>query len=164
MPAISTNQPRPVLVAPPPPPYRVLRRIGLGGMSEVFLGLTQGVGVETRPIVIKRLRPELANERTFVDMFLDEARLSVRLRHPNVVRAFQVGWLDGGYYLTMEALHGLTLKQLVERTAPEGGLALPLSLRVVSDLLLALHYVHELTDGVGRPLGIVHGDVSPHNV
>jgi eukaryotic-like serine/threonine-protein kinase len=146
-----------------PPRYRILSRIGSGGMGEAFLAVMHCVGGATKPVVLKRLWPVLALNRDFAAMFLDEARLSLRLNHPNVIHAYEAGWQDG-FYLALEHMEGVSLKQLILRLAPEGGLALPLALKVVSEVLAGLEYVHELREVDGRPLGIVHRDVSPHNV
>src|SRR5204862_7042519 len=141
------------------PRYRTLSRIGSGGMGEVFLAVMECPGGVTKPVVLKRLWPSLANNEQFVAMFLDEARLSLRLNHPNVVHSYELGWQDGGFFLAMEALEGSSLKNVIIKTAPEG-LSLPLALRVVMDLLSALEYIHGLRDVDGTPLDIIHRDVS----
>jgi serine/threonine protein kinase len=147
-----------------PSRYRIVNRIGAGGMGEAFLAVMQCVGGASKPVVLKRLWPALATNPDFVAMFLDEARLSLRLNHPNVVHAYEVGWLDDGYYLSMEHIDGVSLGELVLRLVPDGTLRLPVALKVVSEILAALEYVHDLTDVTGRPLGIIHRDVSPQNV
>ena len=146
------------------PRYRLVSRIATGGMSEVFLALMSGALGATKPVVIKRLWPELAKDPTHVQMFMNEARLSLRMAHPNVVHAFESGADDDRHILALEHLDGQSLKHLIEAAAQNGGLGLPLAMKIVCDVLMALEYVHGLQDFSGRPLHIVHRDVSPQNV
>ncbi len=146
------------------PRYRLVSRIATGGMSEVFLALMSGALGSVKPVVIKRLWPELAGDPAHVQMFLDEARLSLHMAHPNVVHAFESG-IDGDrHFLALEFLDGQSLKHLIEAAGPDGGLSLPLALKIICDVLAALQYVHDLPDLSGRPLRVVHRDVSPQNV
>lgn len=146
------------------PRYRLVSRIATGGMSEVFLALMPGPLGSVKPVVLKRLWPELANDPAHVQLFLDEARISLQMAHPNVVHAFESG-IDGDrHFLALEYLDGQSLKHLVEASAPSGGLSVPLAIKIVCDVLTALEYVHNLTDLSGAPLHIVHRDVSPQNV
>jgi serine/threonine protein kinase len=144
--------------------YRLVSRIATGGMAEIFLALMPGVCGSVKPVVIKRLWPELARHAEFVEMFLDEVRLSLNLHHPNVIHAYEFGRDRQQHYLAMEYLDGQSLKHIVDRMTPEGGLILPLSLKIISDVLAGLEYIHALTDLGGTPMGIVHRDVSPQNV
>jgi eukaryotic-like serine/threonine-protein kinase len=153
-------------LAPPRevPRYRLVSRIATGGMSEVFLALMSGTLGSIKPVVIKRLWPELASDPTHQQMFLDEARLTLRMAHPNVVHAFESGVDDDRHFLALEYLDGQSLKHLIEAAGQNGGLGLPLAMKIICDVLMALEYVHELEDLSGRPLHIVHRDVSPQNV
>ena len=146
------------------PRYRLVSRIATGGMSEVFLALMSGALGSTKPVVIKRLWPELANDRTHVQMFLDEARLTLRMAHPNVIHAFESGVDEDRHFLALEYLDGQSLKHLIEAAGQKDGLGLPLAMKIICDVLMALEYVHDLQDLSGRPLHIVHRDVSPQNV
>ena len=146
------------------PRYRLVSRIATGGMSEVFLALMWAACGSAKPVVIKRLWPELARDPEHVALFLDEARISLQMSHPNVVHAYESG-LDGErHYLTLEYLNGQPLKHLFDGAAVEGGVSLPLALKIICDVLAALEYIHDLQDLSGLPLGIVHRDVSPQNV
>jgi tRNA A-37 threonylcarbamoyl transferase component Bud32 len=115
--------------------------------------------------VIKRLRPGLADEESFRDMFLDEARLAARLNHPNVVHTYEVGEHDGVYFIAMEYLEGQPLNAIAREAEKRGTpLSADMSARIISDALAGLHHAHTLTDFDGRPLGIIHRDISPHNL
>jgi serine/threonine protein kinase len=144
--------------------YRLVSRIATGGMAEIFLALMPGACGSLKPVVIKRLWPELARHAEFFEMFLDEVRLSLNLQHPNVIHAYEFGRDGQQHYLAMEYLDGQSLKHIVDRLKPEGGMILPLSLKIISDVLAGLEYVHALTDLSGTPMRIVHRDVSPQNV
>jgi tRNA A-37 threonylcarbamoyl transferase component Bud32 len=146
--------------------YQELARIGRGGMAEVFLAVVRGAAV-SKLVVLKRIWPELASDPTFAAMFLDEARLSVRMSHPNVVQTYEVSDQDGRMTIAMEYLDGQPLSKVLNRLTAASGMAeltLALRLRIVIEILAGLAHVHELTDYDGRPLGVVHRDVSPHNV
>ena len=134
-------------------------------MATVYLARLSGVGGFQRFVAIKRLHPHLAREPEFIEMFLDEARLAARIHHPNVVPILEVGASEEGYYLVMEYVEGDTLARLLARSAQTGRApARPVGLRVIIDMLAGLHAAHELKDDDGKPLGIVHRDVSPQNV
>jgi len=134
-------------------------------MGIVYLAVAQGDAGFTKLKVVKRLRSELASDPRAVTMFLDEARLAARLSHPNIVQTNEVGF-DGRYpFLEMEYVEGQSLDAL-RRRASAAGAAIPIetSLWIVTQILAALDYAHELRDIDGTPLAIVHRDVSPHNV
>jgi serine/threonine-protein kinase len=132
-------------------------------MAEVFLATSRGVGGFNKLLVVKRLRDIFATDPSFVAMFLDEARLAARLNHPNVVHTYDVGEEHGAHFLAMEYIEGQSLHGIFQRL---GRAAVPrrLHLRILADVLAGLHAAHELTDYDGQPLGVVHRDVSPHNV
>jgi serine/threonine-protein kinase len=133
-------------------------------MSEVFLALMSAACGSAKPVVIKRLWPELTQLPDYVQLFLDEARLSLQMRHPNVIHAYESGQDGTRHYLTLEYLDGQSLKHVLGAVAANGGMSLPLALKVICDVLAALEYTHDLQDLSGRPLRIVHRDVSPQNV
>ena len=143
-----------------PSRYRLLRRIGSGGMAEVFLA----VNGQCELVVCKRIWPDLAGDPDFIAMFLDEAGLCARMNHPNVVRTHEVGREGDQYIIAMEYLRGHSFKHVTARLTQRGGLPLELHLRVLVDVLAGLDHAHQLTDEHGRPLGIVHRDVSPQNI
>ncbi|HEU4405418.1 MAG TPA: protein kinase [Polyangiaceae bacterium] len=145
--------------------YRIVARLGGGGMADVYLGVASGLVGFTKLSVVKVVKREIASEPEHVKLFLDEARISARLNHPNVVQTNEVGEDQGTYYLVMEYLEGQTLRRAMRPEVGGGGRgALPMFLRALSDVLAGLHYAHELCDYDGRQLGVVHRDVSPHNV
>ena len=141
--------------------YEILGKLATGGMAELFLA-RDGRSGEVR--VLKRMLPHLGDDAEFVRMFRDEARLARRLHHPNIVRAIDIGACDA-HFFTMEHVHGEDLRAIVEaaRTRQEN-IPLPHILTIVLGLTAALHHTHEQTDEAGRPLHIVHRDVSPTNV
>ena len=115
--------------------------------------------------MLKRIWPELAAEPEFVEMFLDEARLSLRLNHPNVVQTYEVLTDNGQLAIAMEYLHGQPLTRVLNRMLRgPNQLSLPLRLRILTGVLAGLDHAHTLTDLDGTPLGVVHRDVSPQNV
>jgi serine/threonine-protein kinase len=145
--------------------YELLGEIASGGMATVYLARLTGVGGCQRFVAMKRLHPHLANEKEFVEMFLDEARLAAGIHHPNVVPILEVGASPVGYYLVMEYVEGDTLARLLARAASRGKRIPPSNvIRVALDMLAGLHAAHELRDDRGQPINLVHRDVSPQNV
>ncbi|HEY6558123.1 MAG TPA: serine/threonine-protein kinase [Polyangiaceae bacterium] len=147
--------------------YRVLARLGGGGMAEVYLAVAGGPGGFNKLQVLKVLRPDLpeADRADFTRMFQDEARLAARLNHPNIVQSHGFGSEAGHDFIAMEYLDGQPLNRIQERAwQNEGAFPLELQLFVLAQMLDALDYAHTLTDYDGTPLHIVHRDVSPQNV
>jgi hypothetical protein len=140
--------------------YRLGGRIGGGGMAEVFRGTLVGLEGFARPVAIKRMLPALSADQSFADMFKNEARLASLLAHPNIVSVLDFDRdEEGRLFIVMELVDGKDLREL--QTA--GRLPIAVSAFVIAQTLRALAYAHELTTQ-GRPLGMVHRDVSPHNV
>ncbi len=145
--------------------YQLFASLGRGGMADVFLSVARGQMGFNKLAVIKRLRAALAEEPAFRNMFLDEARLAARLSHPNIVHTYEVGEQNGVYFIAMEYLEGQSLnKVLKEALRRKEGIEPEIGARVVADALSGLHYAHDLRDYDGRPLSIIHRDVSPHNI
>ena len=155
--------------------YRLLERLGRGGMAEVFKAKSFGVEGFEKVLVIKRILPELARRPDFVSMFIHEAKLAVRLSHANIVQVFDLGLAPGGevdgvalpdsYYIAMEYVHGLDLSSLLGRCRREHqALPLQMGIYVASEIAKGLDHAHRRRDEQMRPLGIVHRDVSPQNV
>jgi serine/threonine protein kinase len=144
--------------------YQLLARLGQGGMSDVFLAVTQGRGDFQKLLVIKVLRAALAEDPRYIQMFHDEARLSARLNHPNLVQTYEVGETDGHHYIAMEYLDGQSLSYIRERFHRIGRLPITFALKIVRDALEGLAYAHDLTDYDGRPLQVVHRDATPQNI
>jgi serine/threonine-protein kinase len=145
--------------------YRLLKRLGIGGMAEVYLAETIGTAGFQKRLVVKRVLPELQANPSFIEMFLDEARLAAQLTHPNIAQTFDLGEADGSYFIAMEHVPGVTLRTLFKRLDEQGAeFPVGAALRVMAQLLEALDYAHGLADDGGRPLKIVHRDVTPANV
>ncbi len=134
-------------------------------MAEVHLASATGIEGFEKLVVIKRILPQYATDRTFVSMFLDEARLAATLHHPNVVQVFDIGSDNGYYYFAMEYVQGEDVRALLSR-AQKAKKPIPLgcAVAIVLDVCRGLHYAHQRRDAMGRPLGIVHRDVTPSNV
>ncbi len=145
--------------------YAIFDEIASGGMATVYLGRLMGSGGFTRTVAIKSLHPQFAKDPEFVTMFLDEARLAARIRHPNVVPTLDVVASRGEVFLVMEYVQGESLSRLARTLHARGErVPLPILLRIMSDALQGLHAAHEARDERGVPLDIVHRDVSPQNI
>jgi eukaryotic-like serine/threonine-protein kinase len=141
--------------------YRVLRRIAVGGMAELFLARAP----DGREVVLKVLLPHLAAEPEFVELMGDEARLMERLEHPGLVRVYGHGRTERGPAIAMELVEGLSLGALLRHAGRSGaGLPVGVSLGIADRLLAALEHLHGLRDEQGRSLEVVHRDVTPGNV
>lgn len=147
--------------------FRLLRLLAVGGMGELYLAIARDPEIEglEQLVVMKRILPEFAADRSVVTMFLIEARIAARLDHPNVVRVFDMGKADGSLYFTMEYLHGADLGRLYDAAKARGGdFALGHAITIIMSVCCGLHFAHEMRRVDGRPMGIVHRDVSPGNV
>jgi eukaryotic-like serine/threonine-protein kinase len=145
--------------------YKILRRLGKGGMAEVFLARQEGIAGFRRLTVIKKLLPQFSQVGDVAEMLLDEARIAAQLTHPNIVQIYELGRDGGSYFIAMEYVDGCDLATLarIERHR-QSRVPLRLTLRVVSEAAMGLDYAHRQTGLDGRPLSIVHRDVSPHNL
>jgi len=145
--------------------YRFVDRLAVGGMAEVFVAVAQGAEGFEKPVVIKRLLPELASHPRFQQMFLDEARIMLSLQHGNIVQILDMGRMEGVPYLALEYVDGRDLRTVLRRaeelqtTVPHG-----LAAYIAREVCRALDYAHRKTDDQGRPLNIVHRDVNPANI
>jgi serine/threonine-protein kinase len=146
--------------------YEVLTKLASGGMAVVYVASAGGVGGFARLVALKVLHANLAHEEEFISMFLDEARLAARIRHPNVVPTIDISdTIDTGYFLVMEYIEGDHLGALLSSSHKQGErISVPVVLRIVMDALGGLGAAHELRDDNSKPLNIVHRDVSPHNI
>ncbi len=143
--------------------YEVVAELGAGGMASVYLARLRGPAGFAKLFAIKRVHPHLAKNRLFVDMFLDEARIAAALQHPNVAQVIELGD-DGAHFIAMEYLHGEHLAAVARAARDIGGLPIPIACWLVARAADGLHHAHEARDENGQPLGIVHRDVTPHNV
>jgi eukaryotic-like serine/threonine-protein kinase len=145
--------------------YRVLEKIAAGGMAEVYRAESAGVEGFKKTVAIKRVLPHLAGKKQFIGMFLDEARLSAHLSHSNCVQVFDIGVGDDTFFIVMEYVDGADLKGVIEFCKKRGH-TVPVEESVLTCVKICegLSYAHELRDGSGVPLHIVHRDMSPPNV
>ena len=143
----------------------LLREIASGGMGTVYEGLQLGAEGFRKTVAVKVIRPELTCNAEFVRMFVSEAKLVADLVHENIVQIYQLGRADSHYYMTMEFINGVSLREFIERHK-ERGLRVPVEIAafVASRVCRALDFAHKRRDKDGTPLGIVHRDVSPGNI
>ncbi|MGV3625635.1 MAG: protein kinase domain-containing protein [Archangium sp.] len=145
--------------------YQLLKKLATGGMAQIYLARQVGPEGFEKLLVVKRILPHLAENDDFITMFLDEARIAARLNHPNIVQIFDLGAQDDSYFIAMEFIHGEDVRR-VWKHAERQGKPIPLALicRIIIDACAGLDYAHKKTDQSGRPLGIVHRDISPQNI
>lgn len=140
--------------------YEVGERLGGGGMAEVFRATIRGAEGFSRPVAIKRIKRSISTDKGFAELFVTEARLAAKLHHPNVIQTLDFDRDENGcFYLVMELIDGVDLRTL-EKSGP---VSVSASCFIVSELLRALDYAHELVED-GRPVTIIHRDISPHNI
>jgi len=144
--------------------YRLVARLATGGMAEIFLARLQGAAGFEKLVCIKRILPHLARDKQFVAMFLDEARIAARISHPNVCQVFELGELEGSYYIAMEYLEGVPLACFRGRDyvhdMPDPRLVAGIAIQACE----ALHHAHQLKNIDGSVMEVVHRDVSPQNL
>lgn len=145
--------------------YRVVERLASGGMAEVFIAESAGIEGFKKRVAIKRVLPSLSEKKRFISMFLDEARLSAHLSHSNCVQVFDIGVGDNAYFIVMEYVDGADLKAIIDYQK-NAGRTFPMEVAVLIAVRICegLTYAHELTTVEGKPLHIVHRDMSPPNV
>ncbi len=146
--------------------YTITERVDSGGMAEVFRGVAESLHGFKKSVAIKRILPSLTKNKKFVSMFLDEARLSLHLQHANVVHVFDIGVADKAYFIVMEYVDGCNLKHVLEHQRKYNRRIPPAqTLYVMLEVCKGLAYAHAAEDPEsGRPLGIVHRDISPPNI
>jgi serine/threonine protein kinase len=145
--------------------YRLLARLGTGGMAEVLLGRVDGPAGFSKHFAIKRMRPELTAHREFVDLFLEEARTASLLSHPNICQVNELSTADGDYFMVLEYLDGVPISSvLVKALSQPTALPIRFLVGVVQQACEGLHYAHEMADEHGRPYHIIHRDISPPNL
>ncbi|MDF2692044.1 MAG: Protein kinase [Labilithrix sp.] len=147
------------------PRYRILGPVASGGMGSVLLAVAKDAKGAARPVALKQLHAHLANDPRMVEMFVDEARIASRLSHPNIVRVNDVEMINDDVVLVMDFIEGVPLSTLQRKLRDDKRpMPLPIARRIAHDVLLGLHAAHELRDDRGVLLGVIHRDVSPHNV
>ncbi len=134
-------------------------------MAEIFLGRSASLDGFEKELVIKRIRPDVGDASKFFSMFIDEARISISLSHPNIVQVFDFGEVEGSYYLAMEYVHGCDVARLCYLSGVRGkGLPPPLALVIMGETVKGLEYAHNKKSKHGDPLNVVHRDISPQNI
>jgi serine/threonine protein kinase/Flp pilus assembly protein TadD len=145
--------------------FVLVDRIAQGGMAELFLAKRRGVEGFEKTVAIKRILPELSWNREFVSMFINEAKIAARLSHPNIVQIFDFGKIDTYYFIAMEYVHGENLRDILKRSAERGvKISAEIAASIIARACAGLDHAHRKTDETGRPLRIIHRDVSPQNV
>jgi serine/threonine-protein kinase len=146
-------------------PYQLVDRVAIGGMAEVFKAKRAGVEGFEKVVAVKRILPHLSYNNEFVEMFVAEAKLVAGLHHPNIVAIFDLGKIGSSYYIAMEYVNGADLRSILKKLR-ERNLRMPIDLAigVVSAVAAGLNHAHQSKDSEGRPLKIVHRDVSPQNI
>jgi serine/threonine protein kinase len=146
-------------------PYELVAELGRGGMATLYLAQRVGPGGFARQVAVKVVHAEHQSDPHFVTMFLDEARLSARVQHPNVVHVEELGEHEGQHYLVMEYVDGVTLADVLRALGQQQKmLPVEVAVSIAAQAADGLHGAHESTDPHGRPLGLVHRDVSPSNI
>jgi serine/threonine protein kinase len=145
--------------------YLLVEHIATGGMAEVYRAQYTGIEGFAKELVVKRLREEFVERPEIVQMFLDEARVAATLTHNNVVHTYDLGEIDGEYFIAMELLVGQELVAVLRRAGATGTtVPLDIALGIVMQALEGLHYAHSRLDDTGQPLGLVHRDINPTNI
>ena len=146
--------------------YELVKRLAVGGMAELYLATSPGLKGFKHSLVLKKLLPELASDRAFVEMFLGEARIAGELNHPNIAHVYEVGEANGAYFIAMEYVDGPNLRAVSNGARRAGKPISPyLAAKIVSCVCDGLGYAHDLRDPEsGEPLRIVHRDISPENI
>ena len=146
-------------------PYRLIRQIAVGGMAEIHLAKTTGIAGFEKYVALKMIHPNFAEDEQFIQMLVDEAKIAVQLTHGNIAQTFDLGRVGETYYITMEFVDGADLYKILRRGS-EQDVEMPLDVCafIGKEIASALDHAHRKKDHIGKPLGIVHRDVSPQNV
>ena len=145
--------------------YYLYERIAVGGMAEIYKAKMYGVDGFEKNMVVKQILPQYAKHKEFIQMFIDEAKICVTLSHGNIVPVYELGQIDGIYFISMEHVDGKNLGELLDSgIEEEKPLSVPHALFIASEILAGLDYAHRKTNDQGEPQAIVHRDVSPQNI
>jgi len=145
--------------------YQLLKKLATGGMAEVWLARSSGIEGFSKNVVVKRILPHLAEDREFVEMFRNEALIAANFNHPNIAQVYEFGEANGTYFIAMEYIHGEDLGRVMRKAWTAGQwIARPLAIRIVASACEGLYYAHTRVDGNGKPLKVVHRDISPQNI
>jgi len=145
--------------------YQLIEKIATGGMAEVYKAKSYGVAGFEKLLVIKKILPHLSRDPDFVKLFINEAKIAVSLNHANIVQVYDLGMVDADYYMAMELIHGQDLMRVLRTSRKaKSRVPIPIAVYVIGEVARGLAYAHHLCDPGGRPLNVVHQDISPHNV
>ncbi len=145
--------------------YELIEKIAAGGMAEVFRARSRGAAGFEKILVIKKILPKLAEDEEFQTLFLDEARIAVQLMDVNIVQVYDLGELEGQYFMAMEYVDGIDLSKLMQKARKvKGDFPIRLALFIISEVLKALNFAHNRKGSDGKSLNIVHCDISPQNI
>ena len=143
--------------------YQLLGLLGQGGMGRLYIAERRGIQGFVKIVALKRIQPHLADSKQLREMFLNEARIAARLEHPNIVATYELGEVDGKYFISMEYLPGEDLSAIIAG-CQDSRMPIDIAAALTQQAAQGLHYAHEARDGQGRPIGLVHRDVSPRNI
>ncbi len=143
--------------------YSPIKRLACGGMAEILLARRVGER-DAPPVVLKKILAHFAQDEEFVEMFLDEARIGLSLRHEHICGFLDSGDVGGHLYIAMEWVNGITLGRVIRRARKFGGIPLPMACEIIAKVADALHHAHTARNAEGEIMGLIHRDVSPHNV
>ena len=145
--------------------YILLDKIASGGMAEIFKAKTVGVSGFEKILAIKRIHPQFAQNQEFITMLIDEAKISVFLNHSNIVQVFDLGRIGEHYFIAMEYVNGIDLHRYLKKCkSTKQYLPIDIVVFIASEVAKGLDYAHRKTDPEGKPLNIIHRDVSPQNI
>jgi len=145
--------------------YYLIEKIAVGGMAEIYKAKTFGVDGFEKILVIKRILPHCAADKDFIQMLTDEAKLSVLLSHANIVQVFDLGKIGDDYFIAMEYIHGVNLRDVMYRCRElQKPMPQEISVYIISEICKGLDYAHRKTSATGEPLNIIHRDISPQNI
>ncbi len=146
--------------------FELIRSLGHGGMAEAWLAQSKGAAGVVKPVVLKKVLPELAVQNELVESFIAEARISATLSHGNIAQVFEFGEVDGEYYLAMEWVNGKSLAHAMSRAQKKGywHLPIPVAAYIAAESLKGLHHAHTRRGADGQPLHLVHRDATPDNI
>lgn len=145
--------------------YLLIRRIAVGGMAEVYLGKVLGAEGFQRTVVVKKILSSYSEDESFITMFIDEARIAAALHHANIVQVYDFDKVGDSYYIAMEYVEGRDLRKTIDTAHRRDKLIpIPMAAHIAAEVAAGLYYAHTKTDEEGRPVNIIHRDVSPHNI
>ena len=146
-------------------PYRLVQQIAVGGMAEIHLAKTHGIAGFEKYVALKMIHPNYSQDQQFIQMLIDEAKITVQLQHVNIAQTFDLGRVGETYYITMEYVDGADLYKLLRKSAElDREIPIAVACYIGKEVTSGLDYAHRKRDHGGRPLAIVHRDVSPQNV